>query len=169
MPSNTKFLGRLQLTEEDKRLRHGDAQKRYVDRNLASVQEKARARMAARRACVVLSPEATNLVAEHRREINKDYRERKFLEKYGTRAFKKHYLPLYESTPGMVFTWTNEETHVLETRAAKRLCKRTQEAGSNGDAPAKAKKVCKEAGLDGDVPAKGQKACKVTKLTRRPS
>ncbi|KAJ7078699.1 hypothetical protein B0H15DRAFT_804722 [Mycena belliarum] len=96
-----KMLGTCDLTTAEKLARHALAQKRYVERNRDSERRKARARMEKRRASIKLSETETKLAAERRREVDADYRERqqqnKFIENYGRRMYKKHYLPLYET------------------------------------------------------------------------
>ncbi|KAJ7917982.1 hypothetical protein B0H13DRAFT_1869765 [Mycena leptocephala] len=113
--------------EEDRRRRHADAQKRYREKNLEKTRTKARLRMERQviycatalltrlvslRSARELSEEATRLAAEQRRIVDADYRERKFIEKFGQRAFIEYYLPLHHvfgnHLPGRQFVWSDE-------------------------------------------------------------
>ncbi|KAJ7073550.1 hypothetical protein B0H15DRAFT_957083 [Mycena belliarum] len=116
MPYGLKS-SRTPLTDEEKCLRHSAAQRRYVEKNAEDVRTKARIRMEQRRAKIKLTENGVALAAEHRREIDANYREKqrqkKFVQKFGRRAFRKHYLPLYETTgngrhlPGVEFAWND--------------------------------------------------------------
>ncbi|KAJ7439839.1 hypothetical protein FB451DRAFT_1191914 [Mycena latifolia] len=109
MPREPEFLGTPNLSSRNKCWRHADAQRRYVDRNLAAVRAQAWIRMEDRHAETKRSAAATKAVRGHRREIDADYRERKFIAKFGRRAYTKHYAPLYKTEgngrhlPGIIF------------------------------------------------------------------
>ncbi|KAJ7190915.1 hypothetical protein GGX14DRAFT_407561 [Mycena pura] len=64
-------------TDEEKRLRHAEAQRRYRERNLADTREKARLRMYRLREAIKSSEERRKLAAERRCAIDADYRERR--------------------------------------------------------------------------------------------
>ncbi|KAJ7160851.1 hypothetical protein C8R46DRAFT_1038072 [Mycena filopes] len=86
--------------EATKRRNHAEAQRRYRERNLAQTRTKARLRMERLREETSLSAEASAASVERRRVVDADYRERqrkrKFIEKFGHRAFIRHYLPLHD-------------------------------------------------------------------------
>ncbi|KAJ7194743.1 hypothetical protein GGX14DRAFT_404526 [Mycena pura] len=141
--------------QEDKRQqrrRHAEAQQRYrqkfdslylkfkftcfdsVYRHLLETRDKARTRMARLRAQIALSEEVRKGALEHRRATDADYRERlrqqRFIDKFGRRAFVKHYLPLLDIAgphlPGRQFVWPEEseaeERRKAKTRRRKKQC-----------------------------------------------
>ncbi|KAJ6514719.1 hypothetical protein DFH09DRAFT_1099442 [Mycena vulgaris] len=99
-------------------------------RNLEAVRDKARAWMelssdTRRRTQIKASPETTELAAGQCREVDADYQERqrqsKFINKFGRRAYNKHYAPLHKTQgngrhlPGVGFAW-NDEDHSKKTK-----------------------------------------------------
>ncbi|KAJ7434844.1 hypothetical protein B0H11DRAFT_2257927 [Mycena galericulata] len=88
--------------DADKRRRHANAQERYRAKNLEETRTKARLRMERYVIPSLLcqSQRLSQLAAARRRKTDADYRERcrkkKFIAKYGERAFIKHYLPLHD-------------------------------------------------------------------------
>ncbi|KAJ7496060.1 hypothetical protein B0H11DRAFT_1910324 [Mycena galericulata] len=124
-------------TQEDRRRRHADSQARYRARNLVDTRTKAQLRMERLRARIEMSEEESQLAAQRRRIVDADYRERcrkkyaglerrppcppqfltvfgrKFIAKFGHRAFMEQYLPLHQifgdHIVGKKFVWDDEE------------------------------------------------------------
>ncbi|KAF8209731.1 hypothetical protein K438DRAFT_1753378 [Mycena galopus ATCC 62051] len=82
-----------------RRAEHAQAQKRYRERNGDALREKAKDRMKKYRQAIEQNEEKKKQVAEQRRKVSADYRERKgqkrWIAMHGEDNFHKIYLPLY--------------------------------------------------------------------------
>ncbi|KAJ7475285.1 hypothetical protein B0H11DRAFT_1918250 [Mycena galericulata] len=104
-------------SEEDKRRKHAEAQRRYREKNLAATHEKARVRMRTLRDKIAASRRLTRLAAAQRHVRDAEDREvkrkRKFVAKFGHRAFFDYYLPQHdilgvEHLPGLTAKYARE-------------------------------------------------------------
>ncbi|KAJ7473897.1 hypothetical protein B0H11DRAFT_2236376 [Mycena galericulata] len=97
-----KAKATIQRRKDKTRLQHhAEAQQRYRDKNKDALREKARLEMQkSHRAAIKDSEERQAMAQEARREVDADYRERqrqkKFIQKFGRRAFEETYVPLYK-------------------------------------------------------------------------
>ncbi|KAJ7124515.1 hypothetical protein C8R44DRAFT_734988 [Mycena epipterygia] len=92
---------KLILSGKAKRQRHAEAQRKYRERNLEAMHAKAQERMQRLRA-KICTPEQIQDAADKRREADTDCAEllphlaRKFVAKFGHKAFMEFYYPQYE-------------------------------------------------------------------------
>ncbi|KAJ7106831.1 hypothetical protein C8R43DRAFT_963325 [Mycena crocata] len=95
-----------------RKLKHKESQRRYREKNKEALREQARLKMKQHRADVKASEERTQMAAELRRDTDTDYRERKYMAKFGEKAFKELYLPLYRMHGNQTFkfkiVWADE-------------------------------------------------------------
>ncbi|KAJ7667889.1 hypothetical protein DFH06DRAFT_1126579 [Mycena polygramma] len=80
---------------EERLLRHAQAQQRYRQKHCAALRVQARERMRLHRAAVKADEFKKNKIAEWCRDTDADYRERKFIKKFGEDRFDEVYMPLY--------------------------------------------------------------------------
>ncbi|KAF8128327.1 hypothetical protein K438DRAFT_1789551 [Mycena galopus ATCC 62051] len=85
---------------------HAEAQRKYREKNLEATRAKARERMQRMRAG--RTPEEVEKAGQQRKEGDADYREFKFIERYGESNFLEVYFPLYaqlgqKHLPGLKF------------------------------------------------------------------
>ncbi|KAJ6502980.1 hypothetical protein DFH09DRAFT_1102282 [Mycena vulgaris] len=116
---------RIKICKEAASRRQNAArQARHRANNLEAAREKARQRMRTHRALVKESDESKKLAADQRREVDADYRERKWIKKHGPESYQNIYVPLYRihgnHTGGLPF----EEESLEDERARLEPCNR---------------------------------------------
>ncbi|KAJ7870846.1 hypothetical protein B0H13DRAFT_1896027 [Mycena leptocephala] len=129
IPVSTPGPGYALDPDVDRRRRHADAQRRYREKFGA---------YKILRAERELSADETRLAAERRRPVDADYRERKFIAKFGHHAFIQYYLPLHnifgEHLPGRQFVWSDEKKgQRRKRRQSKTKPNVADAAGVSGD------------------------------------